>query len=201
MKRVRRLSFRRDYRERVFAEISIHQVLNHWIHIQRVTKGIRIPLIIWLRSEGLFKSFVWTVTQMLLRKAHRVMTVSESLKDELVVGGANFNHASWLTRVDSMCRGCCPTVYSCEARSWVGGFDDVRGEVVLLKRLEPLKAVQPELGQKCRLHGGNASQTLMEERKVWLENRVQEIQSWKRQEQFRLSPKTTTWKSLLPVES
>ena len=118
-----------------------------------------------------------------------------------------------LTKVDSMYHGYCPTVYTREAWSLVGGFDDVRvsGDVELLKRLEHLKAVQPELGleeyfafelgQKCRLHDGNASQTLLEERKVWLENRVQEIQSWKRPEQFLLSPKTATWKSLLPVES
>lgn len=159
------------------------QVPKHWTHIQRMTERMRLPLVIWLRSKGLLKPFVWAVTQMRL------------------------------TKVDSIYHGYCPTIYTREAWSLVGGGDDVRvsGDVELIKRLEQLKEVQPELGleeyfafelgQKCRLHGGNASQTLLEERKVGFENRVQEIQSWKRQEQFRLSPKTATWRSLLQIES
>lgn len=118
-----------------------------------------------------------------------------------------------LKNVLSTYHGYCPTIFTKCAWELLGGFADVRfsGDTEVIERLRHLSRLDAmsdleelfafEVGQKCRVHESNASLLNLKQRKIWLEQRIRDIQSWTDASMYQIQPKTASYKRLISTET
>ena len=90
------------------------------------------------------------------------------------------------SKMKSIYHGHCTTLWSRNIWEKLGGFEAVRvsGDSELLMRAKILLQGEFQIqrahlaGQRCRLHGGNASKTGLLNRKIWMEERKKQLKKF-----------------------